>query len=57
MAVIFSIIAENLVNNLDILLAFIILLVIIIIGIIFDIIGIAVTRAEEKPFHSMAAKK
>ncbi len=57
LAVIFSIIAENLVNNLDILLAFIILLVIIIIGIIFDIIGIAVTRAEEKPFHSMAAKK
>lgn len=57
LAVIFSIIAENLVRHLDILLAFITLLIIIIIGIIFDIIGIAVTRAEEKPFHSMAAKK
>lgn len=57
LAIIFSIIAENLVRRLDILLAFITLLIIIIIGIVFDIIGIAVTRAEEKPFHSMAAKK
>ncbi len=57
LAIIFSIIAESLVMRLDILLAFITLLIIIIIGIVFDIIGIAVTRAEEKPFHSMAAKK
>jgi len=57
LAVFFSIIAENSINNLGILSSFIILLLIIIIGIIFDIIGIAVTRAEEKPFHSMAAKK
>lgn len=53
----FSIIAENLVNSLDIFLAFLTLIIIILIGIIFDIIGIAVARAEEKPFHSMAAKK
>ena len=26
-------------------------------GIIFDIIGVAVTSADEKPFHSMAARK
>ena len=37
--------------------AFIILLVIIFIGILFDIIGVAVTSADEKPFHSMAARK
>lgn len=37
--------------------AFIILLAIILIGIIFDIIGVAVTSADEKPFHSMAARK
>ncbi len=36
---------------------FIILLVIIFIGIIFDIIGVAVTSADEKPFHSMASRK
>ena len=37
--------------------AFIVLFVIILIGIIFDIIGVAVTSADEKPFHSMAARK
>ena len=37
--------------------AFIILLTIIFIGILFDIIGVAVTSADEKPFHSMAARK
>lgn len=37
--------------------AFAILLGIILIGIIFDIIGVAVTSADEKPFHSMAARK
>ncbi|MBR5570177.1 MAG: hypothetical protein IKW10_04705 [Oscillospiraceae bacterium] len=37
--------------------AFIILLVIILLGILFDVIGVAVTSADEKPFHSMAAHK
>ena len=37
--------------------AFVILLAIILIGIVFDIIGMAVASADEKPFHSMAARK
>lgn len=37
--------------------AFLILLAIILIGIVFDIIGMAVATADEKPFHSMAARK
>ncbi len=37
--------------------AFLILLLIIFVGIIFDVIGVAVTSADEKPFHSMAARK
>lgn len=37
--------------------AFVILLIIILIGIIFDVIGMAVASADEKPFHSMAARK
>ena len=37
--------------------AFIILFVIVFVGIVFDIIGVAVTSADEKPFHSMAARK
>ena len=57
MAMIFSIITEGLVYNLDIFLAIIILILIILIGIFFDIIGIAVTTAKEKPFHAMAANR
>jgi len=37
--------------------AFLILFAIVLLGIVFDIIGVAVTSAEEKPFHSMAARK
>jgi len=37
--------------------AFLILLVIIFVGIMFDIIGMAVASADEKPFHSMASRK
>ena len=37
--------------------AFIVLLFIVLLGIAFDIIGVAVMSANEKPFHSMAAKR
>ena len=39
------------------LVAFVILLAIVLLGIVFDIVGVAVTSADEKPFHSMAARK
>lgn len=57
LAIIISVLTENLVNSLNILIAFIILLLIILIGIVFDIIGTAVTTADERPFHAMAANK
>ena len=41
----------------SVVVAFLILLAIVFIGIVFDIIGVAVTSADEKPFHSMAARK
>ena len=37
--------------------AFVFLIALILIGILFDIIGIAVSTASESPFNSMAAKK
>ena len=49
--------STNLLEISPTILKFIILLVIIFIGIIFDIVGVAVTSADEKPFHSMAARK
>ncbi|MCX7772315.1 MAG: Mg2+ and Co2+ transporter CorB [Clostridia bacterium] len=38
-------------------LAFLVVFGIILIGILFDVIGMAVTAADETPFHSMASKK
>ena len=52
-----SFLSEEILSNSSIFVAFLILLVIVVIGIVFDIIGVAVTSADEKPFHSMAARK
>ena len=52
-----SLLSDILMENSTMAVAFLILLVIILVGIIFDIIGMAVATADEKPFHSMAARK
>ena len=52
-----SLVSDALMSNSGIFSAFLILLFIILVGIIFDIIGMAVATADEKPFHSMAARK
>jgi len=39
------------------LISFIVVFAIIMIGILFDVVGIAVATADEIPFHSMASKK
>ena len=52
-----SLISTNLLANATLGVSFVILISIIAIGIVFDIIGVAVMSAGEKPFHSMAAKK
>ncbi len=49
--------SDILMENSSMAVAFLILLAIILIGIIFDIIGMAVASADEKPFHAMAARK
>ena len=52
-----SFLSDILMENSSTAVAFLILLAIIFIGIIFDIIGMAVATADEKPFHAMAARK
>lgn len=52
-----SFVSDEVMSVSGIFTAFLILLAIILIGIIFDIIGMAVATADEKPFHSMAARK
>lgn len=53
----FSSVSGALLGEAELVPAFGILLTIILIGIIFDVIGVAVTAADVKPFHSMAAHK
>ena len=52
-----SMISEELMEGSGIGAAFVILLSIVLIGIVFDVIGVAVTSADEAPFHAMAARK
>lgn len=52
-----SFLSEELLDRSGMLAAFAILLVIVLVGIVFDILGVAVTSADERPFHSMAARK
>lgn len=52
-----SFFSDLLLRNVNILVAFVILIFIIFIGIAFDIIGVAVTAGQEMPFHAMASKK
>ena len=52
-----SIISSTLLEDTHIYISFLIVLVIILVGIVFDIIGIAVTAADEAPFHAMASRK
>ena len=52
-----SYISDRIMETSSIVFAFLILLLIIFFGIVFDTVGVAVTSADESPFHSMAARK
>lgn len=52
-----SFLSSSVMEDAGIVEAFVVLLLIVLIGILFDIVGVAVMSAGEKPFHSMAAKK
>ena len=52
-----SLVSDEIMSRSGIGLAFVILFAIVLLGIMFDIIGVAVTAADEKPFHSMASRK
>lgn len=52
-----SFVSSNLLDGAGLFLSFGILIGIVLIGIIFDIIGVAVTAADEAPFHAMASRK
>ena len=53
----FSFMTDSVVPNVPIFLSAVILILFILLGIIFDMIGISATVAENKVFHSMASRK
>ena len=53
----FSLLTEILVPKVNAIVGVLFILIIVIIGVIFDMIGVAVTAANIKPFNSMASKK
>ena len=50
-------IQAGLMSKVNLAMAFVILIAFVLIGIIFDIIGVAVTSANEIPFHSLSSQK
>lgn len=56
-SLVFSFLSETMIPTVNIFLGVIILVLFILIGIIFDMIGVAVQAADEKPFHSMNSRK
>lgn len=57
LSMIFSALSDAILENATIALSLFILVSFIILGVVFDIIGVAVTASDEKPFHSMSTKK
>ena len=56
-SLVFSSLSEMFIKNVNLFFAVLILVVFIVLGIIFDMVGVAVTSADEEPFHSMSSRK
>ena len=57
LATVFTLASTAVLEGTGYVVAVLMLLFLILIGILFDIIGVAVTAADETPFHSMAARQ
>lgn len=56
-SILFSFASETAIPNVSVFFGVILTLLFIFIGVLFDMIGVAVTASDEYVFHSMAAKK
>lgn len=57
LSIVFSFISDTAVQNLPIIPALLVLVLVVFLGVVFDIIGVAVTVADESEFHAKATKK
>ncbi len=53
----FSLVSNLVMSSSEMFIALIVLLIIVFIGILFDIIGVAVTASDEKAIHGMASRR
>ena len=56
-SIVFTLASTEILGNTGYIMSFAILAIFIIVGIVFDVIGIAVTAAYEAPFNSMATRR
>ena len=56
-ALTFAIISETIIPNVNLIFGIIILILVIFLGVLFDMVGVAVTAADIVPFNSMASRK
>lgn len=56
-SVAFSFISETAIPNVNIFLGIVLTLIFVLIGVVFDMVGVAVAAADESQFHSMAARR
>lgn len=57
LSAVLSFFSSSALSKADVIVAVAVLAVFILLGIVFDMIGVAVTAADPRPFHSMAAHK
>jgi len=56
-SIVFTTISETIIPNVNVIIGIILTIVFIAIGVLFDMIGVAVTASDEKVFHSMSSQK
>ena len=54
---VFSMLSETIIPNVSVVIGSVVLAIFIILGILFDIVGVAVTAADIAPFNSMNSRK
>lgn len=57
LAMFFTFIADTVISNVSLFIGIIITLLIVFVGIICDMVGVAVSTVKAEPFHAMASKK
>ncbi len=57
MSVVFSFVSSEILDGAGYFVAFVLLMAFVALGVVFDVVGVAVTSATETPFHAMASHK